>query len=101
MSPLNGSFKFLTNHALVLLCIAADPEVRIRDIAADLGITERAAQRIVGDLVQARYLDRNRVGRRNRYSLGSGIPTSSPLSRVMALSSLLERVSTPLGAEAR
>jgi hypothetical protein len=97
MSP---SFKFLTNHGLALLCIAANPEVRIRDIAVDLNITERAAQRIVGELVDAHYLERNRVGRRNRYALPAGVPTSPSIRRVMALSSLLEGLSHRVLGEA-
>lgn len=83
-------FRFLTNHGLTLLCVAANPHARIRDIAADVGITERAAQRIVGELVEARYLDRHRVGRRNRYSLPASVPGSPSIRRVMALSALLE-----------
>jgi predicted ArsR family transcriptional regulator len=82
-------FRFLTNHALVLLCIAEDPDVRIRDIAQDLEITERATQRIVGDLCQAGYLERDRVGRRNRYALADHLPVTLPVRRVVTLSSLL------------
>lgn len=83
-------FKFLTNHGLTLLCVAANPDARIRDIAANVDITERAAQRIVGELVEAQYLDRRRVGRRNRYSLPASVPGSPSIRRVMALSALLE-----------
>lgn len=64
-----SAWTFLTNHARVLLAIAADPEVRIRDIASRIGITERAAQGIVSDLEDAGYLERIRVGRRNHYHL--------------------------------
>jgi DNA-binding IclR family transcriptional regulator len=83
-------FAFLTNHGLALLCIAQDPEARMRDIAADVDITERAAQRIVADLVAAGYLDRERVGRRNRYTLRTGLPVSLPASRDVDLSALLD-----------
>ena len=62
-------WTFLTNHAHVLLAIAADPSVRMRDIAVRVGVTERAVQLIVADLVDAGYLTRDRVGRRNRYSV--------------------------------
>ena len=86
-------FKFLTNHALALLCIADDPHTRIRDIARDLEITERAAQRIVGDLVQAGYLERDRVGRRNQYALAGHVPVSMPVRRVITLSSMLGALS--------
>lgn len=62
-------WRFLTNHTQVLLCIARDPSVRTRDIAEMVGITERAAQRIVADLVQADFVTITRVGRRNRYAV--------------------------------
>jgi DNA-binding MarR family transcriptional regulator len=74
-------FGFLTNHGLTLLCIAKDPEARMRDIAADVQITERAAQRIVADLIDSGYLDRERVGRRNRYTLRNGLSVSLPAQR--------------------
>ena len=61
------SWTFLTNHAHVLLTIAAEPEIRIRDIASEVGITERAAHRIVADLEEAGYLKVTKVGRRNEY----------------------------------
>jgi DNA-binding IclR family transcriptional regulator len=60
-------WHFVTSHTQVLLCIARDPDMRMKDIAETVGITERAAQRIVTDLVEAGYLQRERVGRRNRY----------------------------------
>ena len=82
-------FGFLTNHGLALLCIAGDPEIRMRDIAADVEITERAAQRIVADLVEAGYLDRERVGRRNRYTVREGLPISLPSRRDIDLNALL------------
>ena len=63
------SWTFLTNHAQVLLCIAHDPNVRLRDVAAKAGITERAAQRILAELVDAGYVERERVGRRNEYKV--------------------------------
>ena len=62
-------WRFLTNHTQVLLCIARDPDARLRDIAPEVGITERAVQRIVGDLVESGYVTRERVGRRSRYTL--------------------------------
>ena len=63
------SWTFVTNHAAVLLCVASDPEIRMRDIADRVGITERAAQRIVADLVDESYVTRRRVGRRNVYEV--------------------------------
>jgi hypothetical protein len=64
-----ASWGFLTNHGNVLVCIERDPEIRLRDVAAAVGITERAAQSIVADLVEAGYVSRQRVGRRNRYDV--------------------------------
>jgi DNA-binding MarR family transcriptional regulator len=61
------SWTFLTNHAQVLLCISQNPDIRLREIAETVGITERATQRIVQDLVEAEYVTRMRVGRRNHY----------------------------------
>jgi DNA-binding MarR family transcriptional regulator len=63
------SWTFLTNHAQVLLCIAQNSDVRLRDVAQTVGITERAAQRIVLDLVEASILERRRNGRRNHYAI--------------------------------
>lgn len=62
-------WRFVTNHTQVLLCIARDEDVRTRDIAQWVGITERAAQRIVADLVEAGFVTVERVGRRNRYAI--------------------------------
>jgi DNA-binding Lrp family transcriptional regulator len=64
-----SSWTFLTHHARVLVEIARNPDIRLRDIAAGIGITERAVQNIVRDLHDGGYLSRDRVGRRNRYSL--------------------------------
>lgn len=90
-------FGFLTNHGMALLCIAEDPSIRMREIAADVQITERAAQRIVADLVEAGYLDRKRVGRRNQYTVRDGLPISLPAKRDVDLSSLLN-VLLPTGS---
>jgi DNA-binding IclR family transcriptional regulator len=63
------TWTFVTNHTQVLLCLAKDPHMRMRDVAEAVGITERAAQRILADLVEAGYVDRVRVGRRNEYTI--------------------------------
>ncbi len=63
------TWTFLTNHAQVLLCLAEDPDIRLRDVARRIGITERAAQRILAELVEAGYVEAVRVGRRNRYTV--------------------------------
>lgn len=82
-------FGFLTNHGLALLCIAADPGVRMKEIAAQVDITERATQRIVSDLIEAGYLDRQRVGRRNLYSIRRNLKISMPNRRDLDLNTLL------------
>src|ERR1700761_2803548 len=69
-------WRFVTNHTQVLLCIARDPDIRLRDMAASVGITERAAQRIVADLVRSRVVASERVGRRNRYVVDRAAPVS-------------------------
>jgi DNA-binding MarR family transcriptional regulator len=72
-------WRFLTNHAHVLQCIVDDPDVRLRDIATRVGITERAAAAIVSDLEQAGYLTKTREGRRNRYEIHDELPLRHPL----------------------
>lgn len=69
-----ADWSFLTNHARALLCIAADPGVRLRDIAAAVGITERHAYSIVTDLTAAGHVVKERDGRRNRYQVRSHLP---------------------------
>lgn len=64
-----AQWTFLTNHAHVLLCVAADSEVRVRDVAAQVGITERAVHRILGELEDAKYIERQREGRRTHYTV--------------------------------
>lgn len=64
-----ATWTFLTNHAQVLLCLAETPDIRLRDVAGHVGITERATQRIVAELVDAGYVKAERVGRRNRYTV--------------------------------
>jgi|SRR5580700_2321881 hypothetical protein len=73
-----ANWTFLTNHARVLLCIASDPGVRLRDIAASLGITERSAYGIVTDLAQAGYVVKQKDGRRNRYQVQVHLPLPEP-----------------------
>lgn len=74
-------WTFLTNHSHVLICIAQDPESRLRDIAERVGITERSTQSIVADLVEGGYLTRIRVGRRNRYEVNAELPLRHPVER--------------------
>ncbi len=83
-------WTFLTNHAHVLLAIAADPSVRMRDIAARVGVTERAVQLIVADLVEAGYLTRDRVGRRNHYTVNEAGAFRHPAEASHRIGELLE-----------
>jgi DNA-binding Lrp family transcriptional regulator len=82
-------WKFLTNHAQVLACIAHDPGVLLREISERVGITERAAHRIVTELAEGGYITRERNGRRNRYTIQSGLPLPDRLGRVRRISDLL------------
>ena len=68
-SDAGRSWTFVTNHTRVLLCLDQNPDVRMRDVADTIGITERAAQRILADLVEAGYVRRTRTGRRNHYTI--------------------------------
>jgi predicted transcriptional regulator len=82
-------WKFLTNHAQVLACIAHDPGVLLREISERVGITERAAHRIVTELTDGGYITRERNGRRNHYTIQSGLPLPDRLGRVQRISDLL------------
>jgi hypothetical protein len=83
------SWNFLTNHARVLLCIARDPGVRLRDLSAGLGITERSAHAIVADLTAAGYLVKHKHGRRNRYQIQAHLPLPEPASQEAAIGDVL------------
>ena len=80
MSSRDGekSWRFLSNHTQVLLCIQRDPDVRFRDIAQMVGITERAAQRIVADLIDSGYVESDRIGRRNHYRVNTDVAMRHP-----------------------
>jgi uncharacterized membrane protein len=82
-------WDFLTNHAHVLTCVAHDPGIRLRDIAAAVGITERAAHRILSELVEEGYVARERVGRRNRYQVKPELPLRHPLVQEREVGDLL------------
>jgi predicted transcriptional regulator len=82
-------WSFLTNHAQVLACIAADPAIRLREIGDRVGITERAAHRIVTELADAGYLARERRGRRNHYTIQTHLPLPDPLARGQKVDDLL------------
>jgi len=89
-SPAGTHWDFLTNHAHVLMCVAYDPGIRLRDIAAAVGITERAAHRILSELVEEGYVLRERQGRRNRYQVVEGRPMRHPLVQEHEVGDLLE-----------
>ena len=84
-----ASWSFLTNHAQVLICIAQDPGIRLREIGDAVGITERAAHRIVVELADAGYISRERNGRRTRYTIKAHLPLPDPLAREQKLGDLL------------
>jgi DNA-binding Lrp family transcriptional regulator len=83
------AWTFLTNHAQVLVCLARDPGIRLRDIGERVGITERAAHRIVVELVDAGYIRRERNGRRNRYAVNAHFPLPDPIARERSVGELL------------
>ena len=88
----SARWTFLTNYAHVLLCIASDKEIRLRDVAERVGITERAAQRIVADLIKGGYLESTRQGRRNEYRINTSLPLRHPIeeqNQVAALVALI------------
>jgi len=84
-----GTWSFLTNHARVLLCIAHDPGVRLRDIATTLDITERSAYGIVTDLAEAGYVVKEKDGRRNRYEIQSHLPLRESISQERTIGEVL------------
>jgi hypothetical protein len=86
---LGGLWSFLTNHAQVLLCIAQDPGIRLREIGETVGITERAGHRIVAELAAAGYISRKRNGRRNHYTIQSHLPLPDPLASEQKIGDLL------------
>jgi len=89
-SPEFKSWHFVTSHTQVLLCLQRNPNTRLRDIAQNVGITERAAQRIVTDLVEADYVTRKRVGRRNHYTVNSSARMRHPSQREHEIGELLD-----------
>src|SRR3954451_20529387 len=97
-SPSPTSWAFLTSHARVLLCIAQDPGVRLRELGDRVGVTERAAHRIVGDLAGAGYLTRERHGRRNRYTINSNLTLPDPVARRKRVGDLLALLHEPSSA---
>jgi predicted transcriptional regulator len=95
------SWRFLTNHANTLSCIAADPTTRLRDIAVRVGITERAAVDIVKELVLAGYLTKTRNGRRNNYEVHTELPLRHPDHRHHTVGDLVRFLEAPASKERR
>jgi DNA-binding MarR family transcriptional regulator len=89
------SWRFVTNHTQVLLCISENPEIRLRHIAIEVGITERAAQRIVADLVDAGYVTRSRTGRRNHYTVNRALEMRHPAQFGYEIGPLLDLLQRP------
>jgi DNA-binding IclR family transcriptional regulator len=83
-------WRFLTNHARTLLCIAHDPGVRFRDIAVEVGITQRSAHGIVADLVEAGYLLKQKTGRRNRYRVQAHLPLRDSVTLERTIGEMLD-----------
>ena len=88
------SWTFITSHGRVLLAIAADPERTIREIAAEVGITERATHRVISGLTEAGYLERLHVGRRVHYRLNLHRLHQEPIERARAVRELVALVAT-------
>jgi DNA-binding MarR family transcriptional regulator len=88
--PMAGNWDFLTNHAHVLVCVANDPGVRLRDIAESVGITERGAHKILSQLVEEGYVKREKVGRRNHYEVRPNLRLRHPLVQEQEIGELLE-----------
>jgi DNA-binding MarR family transcriptional regulator len=88
-------WTFVTNHTRVLLSIARDPDARLRDIALIVGITERATQRIVADLIEAGYVSRERIGRRNHYVVNPRLKLRHPSQREQEVGPLLDVLQLP------
>jgi DNA-binding transcriptional ArsR family regulator len=84
-----GEWTFFTNHARVLICIARDPGLRLRDLAAALGVTERSAYGIVAGLVEAGYVVKDKDGRRNRYRVEAQLPLPESIGRERTIGEVL------------
>lgn len=94
MSPAPRTWTFLTNHGHVIVYLTGSPDARIRDVAEGVGITERAAQGILRDLVHAGYVTATRVGRRNTYRIDASMPLRHPLEADHTIGELLAALGT-------
>jgi DNA-binding IclR family transcriptional regulator len=102
MRSSESGWSYVTNHGYVLACLAAHPEVRLRDVASLVGITERAVQKLVSDLEAAGVLQRTREGRRNRYQVNREQPMRHSLGAHRTVGEFLDllRTSTPSSSQA-
>jgi DNA-binding transcriptional ArsR family regulator len=91
-APADRQWTVLSNHGHVLVCLARDPDARLRDVALRVGITERAVQKILADLDEARVVERRREGRRNRYRLRTDRPLRHPVEAHRTVAALLGMV---------
>ncbi len=91
-ADIKHGWTFLSNHSHVLICLAIDPEMRLRDVALKVGITERAVQKIVADLENGGVIERHRVGRRNTYSIDLARKLRHPVEAHRSIRSLLELI---------
>lgn len=87
-----STWTFLTNHSHVLFCLARDPERTLREVAAKVGITERAVQRIIGELEEAGVITRERDGRRNRYTIAADVRLRHPIEGDCRIADLIHVV---------
>lgn len=92
MPELPSGWSFITNHAHVLFCLAQDPEIRMRDVATQVGLTERAVQRIVRELAQDGYVSSQRRGRRTVYQIHDTKPLRRPIVHHRHVAELLELI---------
>lgn len=91
-------WTFLTNYGHVLVCLARDPDARMRDVADAVGITERAVQQIIRELVQQGYVEKEKAGRRNRYAVVRSAHFRHDLEADVSLGSFVDLVLGPAGS---
>lgn len=91
-------WTFLANHGHALICIARDSGIRLRDLALAVGVTERTAQTIVNDLVEAGYIERERVGTRSRYRINAELPLRHPIEQDHAVGELVMTLAAAAGS---
>ena len=92
---MSDTWTFFTNHAHVLLCLAGDPDLTVREVAVRVGITERAVIRIIGELEEGGVLERTREGRRNHYTINTDAPLRHQLERHRVVGDLIRMVGAP------